>query len=74
MDYQVSKPVRGKALDFAGALIVHKARSGVSEDGQALERFYSFDKAVEQLKWVKPQDQNSGVINDNTTTSHSSQG
>jgi hypothetical protein len=53
IDYQDSKPVRGKALDFADALIVHKARSVASEDGLALESFYSFDKAVEQLNGVK---------------------
>lgn len=53
MDYRDSKPMRGKLLDFADALIVHKARSVASEDGQELEGFYSFDKAVEQLQGSK---------------------
>ncbi len=53
MDYQGSKPVRGKSLDFADALIAHKAQYVAEEAGQALEAFYSFDKAVEQLKGAK---------------------
>jgi predicted nucleic-acid-binding protein len=53
MDYQESKPVRGKSLDFADALIAHKAQYVAEESGQALEAFYSFDKAVEQLKGAK---------------------
>jgi predicted nucleic-acid-binding protein len=53
MDYQDSKAVRGKALDFPDALIAHKAHFVASEDGLELEAFYSFDKAVEQLKGAK---------------------
>jgi predicted nucleic-acid-binding protein len=53
MDYQESKPVRGKVLDFADALIVHKAHYVAGEDRQELNGFYSFDKAVEQLKGAK---------------------
>lgn len=49
MDYQDSRPVRGKSLDFAGALIAHKAHYVADMDGLELEAFYSFDKAVEQL-------------------------
>lgn len=53
MDYQESKPVRGKALDFADCLIAQKARYVASENGQELNGFYSFDKAVEQLRGAK---------------------
>jgi predicted nucleic-acid-binding protein len=53
MDYQESKPVGGKVLDFADALIVHKAHYVAGEDRQELNGFYSFDKAVEQLKGAK---------------------
>ena len=53
MDYQESKPVRGKGLDFADCLIAHKAHYVASEDRQELGGFYSFDKAVEQLKGAK---------------------
>ena len=49
MDYQSSKPVRGKKLDFADALITHKAQYVAELAKHKLEGFYSFDKAVEQL-------------------------
>ena len=42
-----------KRLDVADALIAHKARYVADEGGQALEGFYSFDKAVEQLEGAK---------------------
>jgi predicted nucleic-acid-binding protein len=50
MDYQDSKIVRGKALDFADALIARKAHYVANENGQELEAFYSLDKAVAQLR------------------------
>ena len=53
MDYQDSKIVRGKTLDFADALIARKAHYVADENGQELEAFYSFDKAVEQLKGAR---------------------
>jgi predicted nucleic-acid-binding protein len=53
MSYQKSKPIRGKALDFADALIVHKAHNIAERDGLKLQGFYSFDKAVEQLDGAK---------------------
>lgn len=53
MDYQESTTVRGKALDFADALIAQKAHFVAGEGGQELEAFYSFDKAVKQLKGAK---------------------
>lgn len=52
-DYVESKPVRGKALDFADALIVNKAHFTAENKGGALSAFYSFDKAIEQLKNAK---------------------
>ncbi|MCU7929150.1 MAG: type II toxin-antitoxin system VapC family toxin [Candidatus Thiodiazotropha sp. (ex Dulcina madagascariensis)] len=53
MNYEESKSVRGKKLDFVDALIAHKAHSVAIEDGHELEGFYSFDKAVEQLEGAK---------------------
>jgi hypothetical protein len=53
MDYQDSKIVRGKALDFADSLIARKAHYIADESGQELEAFYSFDKAVAQLKGAR---------------------
>ena len=53
MDYQDSKIVRGKTLDFADALIARKAHYVADENGQELEAFYSFDKAVGQLKGAR---------------------
>lgn len=53
MDYEDSKSVRGKTLDFVDALIAHKARFVAIEDGQVLDGFYSFDKAVGQLEGAK---------------------
>jgi len=52
-DYEESKPVRGKALDFADALIVNKAHFTAENKGSLLSGFYSFDKAIEQLKGSK---------------------
>ena len=53
MDYQDSKPVRGKTLDFADTLITHKAHYIANIAGLELDGFYSFDKALEQLKGAK---------------------
>lgn len=52
-DYEESGPVRGKALDFADALIVKKAHFTTENKGFSLSGFYSFDKAIEQLKGSK---------------------
>ena len=52
-DYNESKPVRGKALDFSDSLIVNKAKFTAENKGFSLSRFYSFDKAVGQLKSAK---------------------
>ena len=56
MDYQDSKPVRGKTLDFADTLITHKAHYIANIAGLELDGFYSFDKALEQLKGAKTPD------------------
>lgn len=53
MTYEESITVRGKALDFADALIAHKAHFIADKGGQELEAFYSFDKAVQQLNGAK---------------------
>ncbi|MDP5209835.1 hypothetical protein [Microbulbifer sp. 2205BS26-8] len=50
IDYEEAKPVRGKALDFPDALILHKAQFVADQKHQALEGFYSFDKALEAFK------------------------
>ncbi len=51
-NFEESKPVRGKALDFADALIVAKSHSVALKSGIELEAFYSFDKAVQLLTKV----------------------
>ena len=53
MDYQNARPIRGKELDFTDALIAHKAHYAANVAGLELDGFYSFDKAVEQLKGAK---------------------
>jgi predicted nucleic-acid-binding protein len=52
-NYEESKPVRGKALDFADVLIANKAHFTAESRGDFLVAFYSFDGAVEQLKAAK---------------------
>ncbi|GJL65161.1 MAG: hypothetical protein NPIRA05_01320 [Nitrospirales bacterium] len=53
MDYQESKPVRGKSLDFANCLITQKAHYVAAESSLELTGFYSFDKAVGQLNGTR---------------------
>ncbi len=55
-DYENSKIVRGKSLDFAHALIVQKSAFTAKIKGAILEGFYSFDKATEQLTGSKTPD------------------
>ena len=52
-DYEDSVPVRGKALDFADALIANKAHYLADQRGEELSGFYSFDRAVGQLIGAK---------------------
>ncbi len=49
-DFEESKSVQGKALDFVDSLIVNKSRFVAKNMGTQLSAFYSFDKAVAQLK------------------------
>lgn len=53
IDYQTTKPVRGKALDFADALIVRKAQLVADGTGQTLKCVYSFDRAAQALPGVE---------------------
>ena len=53
MDYQVIKPVRGKALDFADALVARKAQFVAESAGEVLKRVYSFDRAAQALPGVE---------------------
>lgn len=52
-DYEESKPVRKKELDFADSLIFNKSQLVAKNKGTNLLGFYSFDKAMEQLGGVK---------------------
>ncbi len=49
-DYEETKPVRGKELDFVDSLIANKSRFFAENNGASLFYFYSFGKAVAQLK------------------------
>ena len=55
-DYEGSKVIRGKALDFADALITRKSEYVVQARAAAFEGLFSFDKAVAQLSRAKPVD------------------
>jgi len=52
-DYEESKRVDGKELDFADSLICHKSHCIAKKKGIRLSGFYSFDKAVKQLDGAK---------------------
>ena len=52
-DYTDANVIRGKSLDFADALIANKAEFSADSKGAELSGFYSFDKAVEQLRGAK---------------------
>jgi predicted nucleic-acid-binding protein len=52
-DYEVSKTIRGKALDFTDALIARKSEYVIHAKGAKFEGLYSFDKAVSQLSGAK---------------------
>jgi predicted nucleic-acid-binding protein len=49
-DYEETKTVRGKELDFVDSLIANKSRFFAENNGASLFYFYSFGKAVAQLK------------------------
>lgn len=52
-DYEESTSIRGKTLDFVDALILNKSHLVAEIKGADLSGFYSFDKAIEQLKGAK---------------------
>jgi predicted nucleic-acid-binding protein len=52
-DYEISKTIRGKQLDFADALIGRKAGAVARQKTGAFDGFFSFDKAVSQLAGAK---------------------
>ncbi len=52
-DFEDAKPIRGKELDFADALIAHKSHHVAAKSGTLLSAFYSFDGAVAQLPGAK---------------------
>lgn len=52
-DFENAVKIQGKALDFADSLIVNKAHSIANSSNETLEAFYSYDKAVSQLKASK---------------------
>ncbi len=52
-DYEESKPIGKKELDFADSLICNKSYLVAKNKGASLLGFYSFDKAVAQLKGAK---------------------
>lgn len=54
-DYEETKPVRGKELDFVDSLIANKSRFFAENNGASLFYFYSCDKAVAQLKSTRKQ-------------------
>ena len=53
MDYQNTEPVRGKALDFADALIARKAQFVADSTGHTLKSVYSFDRVAQALPGVE---------------------
>ena len=52
-DYEESKRIDGKDLDFSDSLICHKSHFVAKNKGMNLSGFYSFDKAVKQLTGAK---------------------
>ena len=48
-DFEESKTIRGKVLDFVDTLIFRKSLIIAKNKGFPLSAFYSFDKAVAQL-------------------------
>lgn len=52
-DYEESKTIRGKSLDFADALITRKSEYVIQAKGEKFEGLFSFDKAVAQLSGAR---------------------
>ncbi len=53
-DYEESKIIRGKSLDFADALITRKSAYVAQAKATKFEGLFSFDKAVAQLIGARP--------------------
>ena len=51
--YKKAKPVKGKEVGFADALIVCKSRNIIEKMNEEFEGVYSFDKAAQQFGDVK---------------------
>ncbi len=49
-NYEDSKVIQGKQLDFADALIFYKAMYTTMVSGKKLDGFFSFDKAFTQIE------------------------
>ncbi len=52
-DYEESKTIRGKSLDFADALITRKSEYIAQTKGVKFGGLFSFDKAVAQLSGAR---------------------
>ncbi len=52
-DYRKAKPMRGKAADFADALIIHKAKFIATSLNTSFDGSYTFDKAAQVLPGAK---------------------
>ena len=52
-DYKTAKPIKGKEVDFADALIINKGKSVIEKQGQGFEGSFTFDKAAQQLPGAK---------------------
>lgn len=52
-DFEEVEPVCGKELDFVDLLISNNSHFVAESRGTSLSAFYSFDKAVVQLKGAK---------------------
>lgn len=53
-DYEGSRSIQGKSLDFSDALIARKAEYVAQAREAKFEGFFSFDKAVAQLTGAMP--------------------
>jgi len=53
-DYEASKRIRGKSLDYADALIARKSAYIAHARETKFGGLFSFDKAVAQLTWAQP--------------------
>lgn len=52
-DYRLTKPFKGREVDFADTLIVNKAKYIANAIGEKFEGSYTFDKAAQKLPGSK---------------------